>query len=455
MTDFSREIKAIGVHAGTTLIGQLASMSFAVVDAMVAGQHSGESLAALSVGTAVYFSIFIGLMGVLQALLPIWAEYQGANRPLELGRSFRQAIYISLLAWILGLLALLNPQPLLHWTSVPLSIQAGAQDYLSVLALALAPALWFRMYSTLNQSIGHPRLVTLIQLGAIGFKIPLTAALCLGIGDFEGLGATGCAWATVVVTWGMLGIALVLIRRQPLYTRYDLWRRPEAPNAAVLTDFLKIGIPAGLTIMIEVTSFTLMALFIARMGTAVAASHQIATNVAAVLYMVPLSLGIATSARVGFWTGRDRHGAARSAMLAGLSMAAVMAITLSTIVWLSRETLAQAYSPHAQVVTLAAALLPWVACYHIVDAIQAVTVFVLRCYRITGLPMLIYGVVLWGVGLVGGYMASYSPQAQATTAVLFWQYSAGALSLATLIMLTLLLNAVSQPPLREKGESAP
>jgi MATE family multidrug resistance protein len=253
----------------------------------------------------------------------------------------------------------------------------------------------------------------------------------------------------------MLGIALVLVRFQPLYAGYQLWRWPEAPNVTILRGFLKMGIPAGLAIMIEVTSFTLMALFVARMGTSVAASHQIATNVAAVLYMVPLSLGIATSARVGFWLGRRHHGAAHNAMLAGLGMATVLALILSAAVWLGRETVAHAYSSRPQVVALAIVLLPWVACYHVVDAVQAVAVFVLRCFRVTVLPMVVYGVVLWGIGLGGGYAASYTTLEQTRSAIPFWQYSAAALAMITAIMLALLLRAVRQARAHAMAESEP
>mgnify|MGYP000561824503 CR=1 FL=1 len=72
----------------------------------------------------------------------------------------------------------------------------------------------------------------------------------------------------------------------------------------------------------------------------------------------------------------------------------MLGLLLSTAVWLGKEALAQAYSPHPDVVALAIALLPWVAGYHLFDAVQAVTVFALRCFRITVLPMLVYGVVL-------------------------------------------------------------
>ena len=68
------ELKNIFRHTATVLVGQLAVMAFGVVDTVVSGRHSDAALAALSVGSAIYISIYVGLMGVLQALLPVWAE---------------------------------------------------------------------------------------------------------------------------------------------------------------------------------------------------------------------------------------------------------------------------------------------------------------------------------------------------------------------------------------------
>jgi multidrug resistance protein, MATE family len=164
----------IARHAGTVLAGQLATMAFGITDTVVAGRYSQQALAALSVGSAVYITVFVALMGGLQSLLPIWAELHGAGRREEVGRSVRQAVYLATLAAVAGVLGLLFPNALLQGTEVPAVLQQDVRHYLGVLALALPAALLFRMYSTLNQSLGKPQLVTWLQLGSLAFKVPLT-----------------------------------------------------------------------------------------------------------------------------------------------------------------------------------------------------------------------------------------------------------------------------------------
>jgi MATE family multidrug resistance protein len=348
---------------------------------------------------------------MLQALLPVWAELHGGNRRAEIGRSVRQALYISAIAAALGMTGLWFPDPWLSWTQVPTELWPDVRAYLRVLAVALVPSLLFRMYSTLNQSLGYPRLVTWLQAGALLVKIPLSVLLTFGAGDVPGMGVVGCAWATLVVNSLMMLTGLWLLRTQDIYRPYQLWRLPEKPEWPVLRHFLRLGVPAGLSIMVEVTSFTLMALFIARLGSVASASHQIAASLASVLYMVPLALGIASSARTGNWLGAGQPQRARQAAGLGIGLAIGAAVLCAAALLLGRETIAHAFTNDPLVAQTAMVWLAWVAVYHLADAVQAVCAFLLRCYRITIAPLMIYTAFLWGFGLYGGYLWAYKDSA--------------------------------------------
>lgn len=439
-----QELGRIANHAGVVLTGQLAVMAFGVTDTVVAGRFSETALAALSVGAALYVSVYVGLMGVLQALMPVWAELHGAQRRSEVGPSVRQALYLCLFTIIIGMAALLWPGPILRATGVPAELQIEVARYLSVLAWALPPALFFRLFSTLNQSLGHPRLVSVLQVGALLPKVLLSIWLTFGGAGLEPQGVAGCAWATLIVNYALFAVALKLLRSGRFYQPYGIWRRMEPPDWRQIGTFARLGVPAGLAVMVEVTSFALMALFIARLGNLSAASHQIASNLAAVLYMVPLALGIATSARVSYWLGAGQRAEARRAALLGLGAAGTLAICLITMMTLFARPLVSLYVDEPAIVMTASALLAWVAIYHLGDALQAVSVFVLRSYRIVLVPLLIYCVLLWGGGLAGGYylafhgLGSWPPM---STPDAFWIAGASALSLVAAIFLAMVWRA--------------
>jgi multidrug resistance protein, MATE family len=426
------EFKIISRHAGTVLVGQLAVIAFGVADTMIAGRYSDEALAALSVGSAIYISVYVGLIGIVQALLPIWAELRGAGKHEATGQSLRQSLYLSALIILVGMTALLLPDPVLRWVEVPEPMQAEVQRYLDVLAYAFAPALLFRVFSTFNQSLGKPLLVTWLQVGALVVKVPLSIWLVAGGGGIEPMGAAGCAWATLVVNYLLLLLAVLMLRTQRLYEPYRLWRAVEAPDWAQLGLFLRMGVPAGLSYLVEVTSFSLMAVFIARLGTTASASHQIAASVATVLYMIPLSMAIASSARLSFWLGAGQTLRAQGVVVLALNLTAAYAFLVALGVFLARSLIPGWFSDTPDVRAAASVLLGWVALYHVADAAQAMCAFLLRCYRITFAPLVLYSVGLWGLGLFGGYrltyegLAGYAPMQSANG---FWATSTGAIAL--------------------------
>lgn len=232
-----------------------------------------------------------------------------------------------------------------------------------------------------------------------------------------------------------------LLRTQDFYAPYRIWQWPERPDWRHIAEFARLGIPGGLAILVEITSFTLMALFIARQGTAAAASHQIAANLAAVLYMMPLSIAIAASARVSYWLGAGDPDRARSVIRMSFKLVALMAVVLSTTLFVARGEIAQIYARDRAVIALAGALLAWVAAYHLADAVQTLCVFVLRCYRVTVAPLLVYCVLLWGLGLTGGYVLAYhgiGSIGAIASPITFWGTSTVALALTATIFAAIL-----------------
>lgn len=444
------DLKAIARHSASVLAGQLAVMAFGVTDTLIAGRYSDTALAALSVGTAIYVSVFVSLIGVMQATLPVWAELLGARRDHDIGHSVQQSLYLCALAVAAGMAVLWWAQPLLNWTDVPAALQGEVLTYLQILAFALAPALLFRLYANLNQALGRPLLVTWLQVGSLALKVPLSTWLAFGGLGLEAQGLAGCAWATLVVNYAMLAVAVWMLRVRRVYAPLSLFSGMVGPEWRYIGRLARLGVPGGLAVLVEVTSFTLMALFIARQGDTASASHQIAANLATLLYMVPLSLGIATSARVSHRLGAGQPDMARQAVWAGYALACGTATVLSVTLLLASASLPLLYSQNTAVVAGAAVLLKWVALYHAMDTLQALSVFILRCYRVTLLPLVIYCVLLWGVGLAGGYGLAYvglSDQVRPwQSPVAFWVTSAAALTCVAALFVGLVAHATRRPP---------
>ncbi len=404
-------------HAKVIALGQLATMAYGVTDAVVAGRYSDEALATLAVASSIFISIYVSLMSVMQALMPIYSELHGAKKPLELGSAFRQAVYLALALMLLGMAVMMQSGFFLALFGVPEKLRPGAEHYLSILGWALIPTIGFRMFASLNQSLGAPRVVMLLQIASLAVKIPLTVWFVFGGAGLPSLGVAGCAWASFCVNCLMFVAAFFALRKMAMYKPLALFSRFEAPHWPRLKTYAALGVPAGLASMVEVTSYALMGLLVARMGILATASHQIAASMAAVLFMLPLSLSIASCSRVSYWMGAGDQVQASRLARAAMVLTVAVALLASSVMALLAVQISQLYSSSPQVASLGAALLLFVAVYHVADAWQTIGCFLLRCWRITVMPLVVYSFALWGLGLGGGFMLAY----QGLGSIAAWQ----------------------------------
>ncbi|MDD5298604.1 MAG: MATE family efflux transporter [Rhodocyclaceae bacterium] len=390
--------------AWPVFVSQLATMAGGVVDTVMAGHLQPEDLAAVGVGSSIYFSIFVTVMGVLIALTPIVARLHGADRQEEIGEEVRQSAWLALALSGLCLLFLACPEPLLALSQLQPAVEAKVRTYLAFLAWGVPPLLLFRVFYGLSTAVSLPRPVMMFNLLALGLKIPLNGLFMYGGLGLPALGGPGCGLASSVLNWLVLFLSLWWCRRQDAYAPFALFKRWSWPDRRIMGAQLKLGLPIGATFLVDVTAYTFMALFIARLGPLVSAAHQVAANLGALCFMLPMSLGHAASVLVGQALGAGKAREARHSAFLGMTLALGLALPVSLALWFGRDAIAGLYVSDARVAAIASGLIAIVALYHLADAIQASAVNVLRGFHRTVVPMVIYATALWGVGLGGGYV---------------------------------------------------
>jgi multidrug resistance protein, MATE family len=445
------DVRRIAGLAWPVLIGQLAIIAFGVIDTAMVGRYSALDLAALGLGSSIYVSVFIGLTGILSALQPIAGQLYGARRFQEIGEEVRQAMWLAVMLAVPGFLLLHFPELLLRAAHTPAELHDRTVDYLRILAFGLPASLMFRIYNALTNAAGKPRLAMILQLGALALKIPLNIWFIFGGLGVPALGGPGCGLASTLINWALALIGFTLVARLDVFAPLGIFARFCTPTWERQKALLKLGLPMGLSYLIEVTSYTFMALFISHFGTTVLAGHQIAGNLGAVLYMTPLSIGIAASTLVARALGAGRPDEARLLARHGVTFAALTALGYACVVLALRHLIIGAYTPNPAVVAAALPLVTIVAFYHCVDAIQVTTAFVLRAYKVAVVPTVIYAVALWGVGVGGGYLLGFDiggwAPAAFTGARGFWFANFASLLIAGAALVTY-LNHVSRRWLR-------
>ena len=440
-------LRRIAHLAWPVLVGQLAVLAFGTIDTVLLARQGSTDLAALAVGSAAYVTVFVGLMGVLLAIGPIVGRLYGAGDHRAAGRQFHQGIWLALALSALGCTVLAFPAPFLALAQVDGEVERGVRGYLAALAFALPASLLFTVYRGFNTAISRPKAVMVLQVGGLMLKLPLSMALAWGVPalGLEPLGVVGCGLATVIVMWAQCAAAGWKLRTDPAYDRFDLLGRGlDRPQPAMLREQLRLGLPMGAGILVEVTAFSFMAIFIARLGTLPVAAHQIAANLAALLFMVPLALSNATSTLVAQQIGAGDQQDAQRLAWHGLGFAGVLALLMGSVLVLFSAQVVGLYTGDAAVAAIAVSLIAWMVAFHLGDALQTMAALVLRAYHVASVPVVIYALSLWGLGLGGGYAMAFGA-AGLTAAVdgaqgaqRFWQASTVALWVAAVALVALM-----------------
>lgn len=400
-------LRGLLAHAFPILVAQLASIGMMVVDTAVLGHVSPQDLAAVAIGGGIHVALVFALVGVVQAVAPVVAHLHGARRDDEVAGVLQQGFWLALTLSLPGVVFLLHPGFVLAPFGMDAVVDAKVREYLGLLAWSLPAALFYRTFYAFCNALGQPRVLMGIGLAALAVHALLAWGLALAGWAGAPLGVAGCALSNIVIGWlACLGAALWL-HRGPLGRRYRPFANWARPHPATWRELLRLGLPMGFSNLVEITAFTLVALFVAGLGATVVAGHRIVANLSALAYMLPLSLAFATMAAVGQALGARDWSAARRLVRAGMGLAAVSSLAVGLLLWLAAEPLVAAYTDDPAVRGVALALIGYIAVYQFFDALQTIAGHVLRAYRVTFVPMLVQTVCFWGIALAGGAWLCY------------------------------------------------
>ncbi|RLT98110.1 MATE family efflux transporter [Ketobacter sp.] len=400
---FRQECRRILVLAMPIIVAQFAQTANGFVDTVMAGRVGPDDLAAVAVGAAVWVPVFLFLVGVMQGLTPFVSQYRGRRDHSAIGVVVQQGLWLALpLGW-LAFLLMRNLEPLLDIMDVDPVIRPMIIGYLQGLSWGFPAITLFLALRALTEGMSYTKPVMVISLVGLAVNIPVNYVLIYGKLGFSPMGGVGCGWATSVVMWLMLVLMVLysIVFDQKQGT--GVFHRFVGPHLPELGAVFRLGLPIGLSIFIEVSLFCVIALFIAGIGAQVVASHQIALNAASMTFMIPLSLSLALTVRVGTNMGTGDSRAVRLSILCGLAIILVIAVFNSSLMALFRSEIAMIYTDDQTVIEMASGLLLFAALFQLSDCLQVSANGVLRGMKDTAWPMLITVLAYWCLGLPIGY----------------------------------------------------
>ncbi|WP_158782936.1 MATE family efflux transporter [Pantoea sp. BAV 3049] len=405
MQKYLTEARQLLALAIPVILAQVAQTAMGFVDTIMAGSVSATDMAAVAVGTSIWLPTILFGHGLLLSLTPVVAQYNGSGRRDRVAYQVRQGYWLAAFAAILVMVVLYNAGFMIRaMHDIDPSLADKAVGYLHALLWGAPGYLFFQVAR--NQCEGLSKTKPGMVMGFLGLlvNIPVNYIFIYGHFGMPALGGVGCGVATASVYWVMFIAMKYWVGRARSMRDIRLTASFSKPDVSALWRLFKLGLPVALALFFEVTLFAVVALLVSPMGIVKVAGHQIALNFSSLMFVLPLSLGVATTIRVGFRLGQGSVEGARVASWTAQGVGMTMALLTALFTITFRQQIALLYTDNPEVVTLAAQLMLLAAIYQFSDSIQVIGSGILRGYKDTRSIFFITFVAYWILGLPSGYI---------------------------------------------------
>ncbi|MBC3882418.1 MATE family efflux transporter [Undibacterium sp. LX40W] len=409
-TKILNEVAKLWHIAWPVLIGQLATVGMSVADVAMTGHLSSQDLAAVALGASLWSIILVTVMGIMIAINAVVAHEVGASAFDKIPHIMRQSMWMAFGVGLIACLLLNLSTFVFNYLQLEPVVQAKASEFVHVISIGMPAFAMYRALYSYTTSLNQTKPVMVIAIIGLLFNIIVNWLFIYGKFGLPQLGSTGCAWATGIGMWLMLGSMLWWTHHAPVYQQTFPFTHREGPKWSEIRSMLKIGLPIGVTYFAEVSAFCAVGLLVARFGVVAISANQIALNFSSLIFMVPMSLGIALTTRVSQTLGEGDVVHARFVSWVGVGVSLVIAVFSATFMTLLRYQVAAAYTSDPAVQEVAASLLLLAAIFQLSDAAQVTLSCALRGYKVTRVPMMIHILAFYGVALPVGCALGLAPE---------------------------------------------
>ncbi|MEK0163981.1 MATE family efflux transporter [Phaeobacter sp. JH18-32] len=403
--------RAIAVLGLPLIGGHVAQFAIGLTDTVMLGWYGVDELAAVTLGSSYFFSIFLFGSGFAFAVMPMVAAAAGAGEERQIRRSTRMGLWLSL---VYGVLAM----PLLWWSEAILlllgqeeKVAHDAAEYLRIAGWALFPALLYMVAKSYLAALERTQIVLWLSVFGAVVNGLVNYALIFGNWGAPELGIAGAALASLVTNG--LSFVLVLVYALKALPEHELLKNFQRPDWEMLGRVLRMGLPIGLTTLAEASLFAASAMMMGWLGTVPLAAHGIAISLGGLTFMVHLGLSNAATIRAGNAYGRgDRAHLARGGKvvtLMSLLVSSVAIVLFLTVPGPLMSLFLDSADPQkAEILLIGGVLLAAAALFQLMDGMQVIALGLLRGVQDTGVPMVIAGLSYWAVGIPASYLLGFT-----------------------------------------------
>jgi multidrug resistance protein, MATE family len=440
------ELRATLALAAPLAAANLAQMAMGVTDMVMVGRLGAVPLAAAGLGAMLYFTGGVVLQGILSAVAPLTAHAFGAGDRAAAGRIAGAALALAVLLALPFVAALTNLDQLLRALGYDAALAREIGRFLRAIAWGGPAFLGFAVLRSLLAALSHTRAVMAVLLLCVAGNAALNWVLIYGHLGAPALGVAGSGYASAINQWLILAGMALCIRIVPSLAALRVLRSAFAVNRATMASILRLGLPIGGIMGIEVGVFMAAGVLMGLLGAAALGAHQLVLNCAGISFMVPLGLSQTATVRVAYELGAGRALAARRAGFAALGLGIGFMSATAVVLWTIPDTIIAVYIDIAdpanrELVQIARRLIAIAAIFQVFDGMQVIAAGALRGYKDTFVPMLLATIGYWGAGFAGGWLLAF-PFGFGPVG-LWWGLALGLAVVA--VLLTLRLHLLAPP----------
>ena len=392
-----------------TQLGQIAMMT---TDLALIGLLGPDEVAAVGLAHLILFLGFVLGMGPVSAVAPLAAQAFGARKPRMVRRSLRVGLWAAVMLGVPVNVAQLWGEDILMAAGQSSETAALAARYLASLAWSMIPAWCFIALRNFMGAVNRPEPALWITLAAIPVNGLLAYGLIHGEFGLPRLDLLGAGLATTTVNIGMCAAAVWICYACRPFKKYRVLGRFWRPDWTLMRELVVIGVPISGGMALEWGLFSSAALLVGWIGTTALAAHQIALQIATILFMIPFGISLAATVRVGHAVGRRDPVGVRRAGFGAIVLGAVVMLAMTLIVVALRDFIPLMFlggdgPANAATERLAATLLLLGATFFVTDAIQGISAGALRGLSDTRVPMVFAAISFWLVGFTSAYLLTF------------------------------------------------
>ena len=292
------------------VVTQLTHTAMGVIDTMMVGQLGIVALAGVGLGSLISWWVLSFFVGLLQGVNTFVAQSFGAGRPKRVGQSFWHGLYLGAVA--AAIVFLLSPASslLFRWTAASVEVQAIASEYMTVRLMGAVGLLIFLVSENFYRGLGRTDIPMWGGLAELVLNCGLNYLLIFGKAGFPALGAAGAAIGTVFAqsTVGLVLLSGILFSR--LGVRFHA-RVPQALQPRLIYSMLKVSMPIGIQVFMEMGGISVFSAVVARLGDVEMAVTNAVIQAWSAGFMMAVALGVGATTLVGQCLGAGQISDAR------------------------------------------------------------------------------------------------------------------------------------------------